>query len=311
MSRVQFSESVLESRYRFERYLAGEDAIARICEESKKPYVPSECKLSAFNVAWIVLTPFNIYYSLFLNAIGSFLYYFTSQHKLALNFYVQAARIDSYESMIFSNYIFGTYNNILVDWMNTYSQDAEEIYTHERIKLDNPDFDPSVVSYFHSGFVKDNHLVFGDLDGQCDGISHWFAHLYFRTQTMFTNPEHHLVSVAKQFSDGAGREAALMQLAQNSYHRPILGLTQWQSNKLESPTAEKVRELFESLKPGLYSVVTVRKEGSKCGHRMNFAVTKDHTYLLDPNYGLIKETPENLSEPLSSNFSIKLYEILG
>jgi len=311
MSRVQFSENVLHSRYQFEGYLAGEEVIDRIRSEAKKPYVSGEGKLGTLQVAWITVTgPFRIYYSLFLQATATFLYYALAMRQTAMGLYVEAGRQDHYTDMVFLNYLFGGYDHTLVDMLNTYSHDAAEIYSHEPINLENIDLDPSILDYFHrSNIDSQNCLTFGELGGQCDGISSWFSYLYFKTKDAFVDPEHHLVAVTKQLSDGAGREAALLQMAQCSYSCPILGLTQCYVEELKPAKADDLQEVLENLRPGLYSVRTLRKK-SWIAHRMNLAVTKDRAYLIDPSYGLIKETFQYFSQSLADNYKIEIYEII-
>lgn len=301
MTRMQFSAAVLQSFDRFETYLASQGAIDEILKEADKPYVPGENRLSKMQVAWVTSTTvFRIHYSLFLMATGSLLYHVFSIRGYGLDLYVEAKRQATYLSMCFGNYLFR--GNILIDVLNTYSHDAYEIYSHGPIDLKNLVFDEAVLTNLHPFYIdRQSYLRFDKMVGQCSGICDWMAYLYFKTEEGFSNPEHHLVSVVKQVSNGAGREAALWQIAQVGYP-PICGLKKLCVADLTSPTTEKVQQLFERLRPGLYSVGTH-------GHRMNFAVTDEHTYLLEPNHGLIKDSPKHIAKLLTHREKLKRLKV--
>jgi len=303
MSGIQFSERVLQSHRKFEQYLANQDAIDRIREEADRPYVPEKGKLGTLEVTWVAATtPFRIYYSIFLEATGAFLYYVLSMRETAIDLYVMARRQETYTCMVLENYLFTSYRQVLVDVLNTVSYDAREVYTHERINLEKVIRDESVLAHLHPTYIDErNHLIFDTLGGQCSGICDWMAYLYFKTEEDFIDPEHHLAAVVKEVSDGAGREAALWQLAQID-QPPILGLKKRCVAQLNSPTVDKTRELLEGLRIGLYSV------GTKT-HRMNLAVVGRETYLIEPNRGLVKDTPENIARSLAKNSVLKVCEI--
>jgi hypothetical protein len=304
MSGIQFSERVLQSHARFEQYLASQDAIDKIRAEAEKPYVPREGKLGILEVTWVTITtPFRIYYCLFLEATATLLYYASPMRETALDLYVAARRQIAYTGMVLDNYLLGPYGNILVDVINMVSYDAHEVYAHPRINLVEILRDKTVLAHLHPTYIDEQYqLVLDKLGGQCSGMCDWTAYLYFKTKGYFTDPEHHLVSVVNQVSNGVGREAALWQVAQID-NPPILGLKKRCVSQLKCPTAEKVERLFKSLKPGLYSLGT----GT---HRMNLAVTDDRsTYLLEPNHGLVKETAEALSKRLCQNSVLKVCEI--
>jgi hypothetical protein len=240
----------------------------------------------------------------------SLLLFAGSWRKEAQDLYVFGCRQVLYTTMVLDNYLFSSHQNILVDVFNMVSYDAREIYTHEPIDLEKISCDEDVQELIHPYNIYDkNRLIFEYPEGQCGGMSSWVAYLYFKTRADFSDPEHHLVSVVKQVSDGAGREAALMQLFVSQF---LLGMQPQRLEKIKSPTTEKVHEVFKALKPGLYSARTFDGEkdrGFSITHLMNFAVTQDHIYLIDPNRGLIKEDSEKLARKLAKNSELQFFEI--
>lgn len=303
MSRILFSKNVLESHSRFEKYLESKDAIEHLREEAQKPYVPGEGKLGVLPVIWITATaPFRIYGYLFLNAMGAILYYGTPFRTTALNLSVFAKREVDYTGMVLSNYVLGIYSNVLVDMFNRHSFDAQEIYSHAPIDLTDPSIDRAVARHFECYVDTKGHLNFDKLGGQCAGICDWIAYLYHETKYDFDDPEHHLVSLAKLVSNGAPREAALMQLAQVD-DPPIFGMFKNCVAFLKSPSPKDVKKVLEDLDPGIYSVTSY-------SHRMNFVVTPHHTYLVQPTFGLVKQNPDQLSHSLSKYSALKVCSIL-
>lgn len=308
MTKIQFSPSVLQSYATFERYLSSEEVIDKICDEAEKPYVLGEGKLGSFQVARVSTTfCFRFCYSIIVEAAATFLYYsYMVSRETALDLHVEARRQAAYTVMVLQNYLpfpFGKGENVLVDCLNVPSFDAHEVYAHGRINLEQIPISPEVLDHIHPEYVKRTSIILDDLDGQCAGICDWMAYLYFKTKDHFYNPEHHLVSVVKQISNGAGRQATLWQIMQID-HPPILGLKKRCVAQLEnSPRTKKIQEVFETLRPGLYSIGTAV-------HRMNLAITeKQSFYFLDPNSGLTKTTPEKMGKELFGNSILKICQI--
>jgi hypothetical protein len=310
MTRIAFSTKVLEDYSQFEKYLESKDAIEAIRAEAKKPYVPGEARLGVLSITWLGLTTFfRPIYALFLQATGNLLYYATPLSKTGLYLYVEGTRQAHYDDLFFYNYYLKSHSNILVDCMNVYTHDAYEIYTQESISLDEISLDWNVRDNFHPKYIDDEKklIQITSWGGVCAGISGWVAYLYYQTKYDFNDPEHHLVSVVKQVREGASAESALMQMAQNSDY-PLLGLNQYLVDDWVNPTQDKVQRAFESLSTGLYHIYSQRTEDSPA-HGQLLAVARNNLYLLEPNTGLIKDTPENFAEKLHKNKDLMIFEI--
>lgn len=152
-------------------------------------------------------------------------------------------------------------------------------------------------------------VTFQHTGGICRGMVDWFLYLYFRTQHQFENPRTHLFAVSKQFVNGGGEEATLLQsmIVRNG---KLLGLrfgTQSpKSRKLRVPrlkytvadwnrsTPTVLITAFEQLPPGAYRIgVTI--------HAMALIkVNSNLAYLFDPNQGVLEINGEGVGRVLYS-----------
>ncbi|NGX59585.1 MAG: hypothetical protein KR126chlam3_00737 [Chlamydiae bacterium] len=94
--------------------------------------------------------------------------------------------------------------------------------------------------------------------GNCRGGSLWFIFLYHKTRHLFDDPTKHLMAIARQFSTGMPRQAALLQAFNDSTH--LLKLRKTKFPQLTVSLYEldhnltKAQEKIQSLPIGIYRV---------------------------------------------------------
>jgi hypothetical protein len=136
-----------------------------------------------------------------------------------------------------------------------------------------------------------SHVQFYGKEGVCRGSSLWFIYLYLKTLGNFDEEKAHLISVAKQFENGASRQAALLQAFYKGHQ--LLGL-----KKEKIPAAkislyeldfglETANQKVASLKEGIYRVGSYH-------HSMVYIKNGKEGYLWDPSYGLYEIGTEDL-----------------
>jgi len=296
---VKFSPAVLSSEATLDAYMRGKETIDTIKAEAKTSYIKGQGNLGALEVVWIVMTsplvhacsPFinSIYVHcvLFIGAVGNLCFYCLNAPKMGMKLIVQATHLLHKDIRMLMIAIFN--RNLLVSTVNVQSMDkAEEVYTHPAIPVTQI---PQPLQNRFRHYIDHKHLHLDKVDGQCAGMSDWFAYLCLQTESVFRNKEQHLVAVASQLKNGAGKEAALWQLGQFDgadgfeHTPPLLGLKKRRVEKIVNPTIEKAIKTFKRLKPGLYALRTQPQRGS--GHRMNFYKDAQDSYVFDPNAGLI------------------------
>jgi hypothetical protein len=287
-----FSQTTLSSHQAIEHYLQGQAAIKAIEKEGSKPYVKGTNRLSTLNIVWLAtLSPFKVVYALFLRATGNFCLYGFSARKPGLKFLAQANYLAS-DSLRWIDHVHYR-KNLLASSVNVLSPDqAEEVYTHDPVSIAM--IPQSIQGRFHF-HIRKEFLHFDHQGGQCAGLSDWFAALYLQTKKNFQDEEHHLVAVANELQNGAGKEAALLELGQVDTI-PLMGLEKRAIGPvLQNPTAEKIAAVFERLKPGLYAIGTER-------HRMNFYKGRTCDYLFEPATGLIALPSSEKNNQWSANY---------
>jgi hypothetical protein len=310
---VAFSQAVLQSEQTMNSYLQAKETIDALKTEASRPYVKGQGKLGTRDIIWAGMTSplisgmgMAVYFgSLSYLAIPTCFIYFT-RYVIANAFYSIGAASLGLRLMVQTEYILGNENrligsfiyssNILVPTLNKLSpKEAEEIYTHPAIPLSNV---PETIKHRFRNYICNKHcnkqIDFSDIGGQCAGLSNLFSYLFFQTKRFYQDEEHQLVAITSKINNGAGKEAALWQMAQtelvvngNSGYLlgPLLGLKRVARLSIDEPNIKNLTEFFKLVKPGLYRLSTIDGETS---HRMCFYKGSQSNYVFDPNKGLIK-----------------------
>jgi len=294
---VKFSPAVLSSEAMLDAYMHGKETIDAIKAAAKNTYVKGQGSLGGFEMAWLMVTaPAKQIIVIFIKASGYLCFYLFNAKKQGCRLLAQATYIDNH-SLRWNAWVIHRHR-LLVDTVNVLSPShAEEVYSHPPFSVAKI---PKHVRLRFDANIRDKHLHFAQniQGGQCAGMSNWFAYLYFQTKRFFKNEEQHLVAVASQLKNGAGKEATLWQYGQldDSYELaeydvpPLLGLKKRNLEKMANPTVEKITGLLKRLEPGLYTFRTCHDKGR---HRMNFYKGTKCNYVFDPNEGLIKLNSKN------------------
>lgn len=299
-----FSPAIFRSDKTLETYLSGKETIDSIKARAKNTYGKRLNQWNALEVTWLAVTsPFKVVIALFIRAAGELSIYSFGASKEGQKLLAQANYL-AHDSVRWIDAVrYG--ENLLASTINVLSPDqAQEIYTHAPVSVAK--LPKSLQTRFHF-FIRNGQLHFDKHGGQCVGLSDWFAHLYFRTKANFKDPEHHLTNVTSMLQNGAGKEAALLELGQVDT-TPLLGLKKRQIGPLVvNATAEKVATVFQRLKPGLYAIGTQT-------HRMNFYKGKSCHYLFEPASGLIalrstKELEDWSRVHLANNSTFKICQL--
>jgi len=282
---VKFSPTVLNSDKTLGKYLSGKEIIDAIKAHAKTPYVKGQGNLGAFEVVWLAVTsPFKVFIAIFTRAAGNLCIYSFGAKKEGQKLLAQASYLAHDSIRWIDSVRYG--GNLLASTVNVLSPDkAEEIYTHVPISVTKI---PKSLQTSFQFFIRNGLLYFDKQGGQCAGLSDWFANLYFQTKANFRDEEQHLVAITNALRNGAGKEAALLELGQVDT-TPLLGITKRQIGPVVmNATTEKTASVFQRLKPGLYAV------GTKT-HRLNFYKGKTCDYIFEPTGGLIAlHSPEEL-----------------
>jgi hypothetical protein len=328
---VAFSLAVLESEQTMNSYLQAKETINALKAEASRPYVKGQGKLGTRDIIWAGMTSplisgmgMAVYFgSLSYLAIPTCFIYFTryvianafyslGATSLGLRLMVQTKYILGNEERLIGSFIYGS--NILVPTLNWLSpKEAEEIYTHPPVPLS--DVPETIKHRFHS-YISNKQIDFSHIEGQCAGLSNLFSYLFFQTRHFYQDEEHLLVAIASKINNGAGKEAALWQLAQTEFASnsngdsgyfldPLLGLKKVSQLFIDEPNIKKLTAFFTLAKPGLYRLITL---DGKTGHRMCFYKGSQSNYAFDPNIGLIKlssdeELKEWIEQILGEHFS--------
>lgn len=120
--------------------------------------------------------------------------------------------------------------------------------------------------------------------GTCRGSSLWFIFLYLRTKHLFQDPSKQLSAIAREFTSGAPKQAALLQAFNDSDDLLKLKKTKMADQKVSLYELDhhhkRAEDKIKELDKGIYRVGVY-------GHSLVYLkISKDEQYVWDPEFGL-------------------------
>jgi hypothetical protein len=182
-------------------------------------------------------------------------------------------------------------DKLLYPSTNCSAWNTEDVYLHPKMSR-NQITDKEVLRYLNPL----EEIDFYSPEGVCHGMVDWFLMLYNKTAHYFTDREEHLIAVAKQFMDGAPRQATFLQAVRRNQlflpSRPIMQISTRDPKANLSQFKEKMEQQIEVLVPGIYGVYIVNDAAENLereGHIVLYIKTDTlNSYIFDPNLGLVK-----------------------
>jgi hypothetical protein len=294
MSVAVFRPEILQSYPSFQKFLTGSEAIQEITLEAQSPkqighgesLMQDRWKVAVMDISAAVKKICSVY----VKAISSFL---ASIQATALSIYclVLAHHLSYDQNMMKAFNIYQ--ERLLVPSLNMHQLSTSDFYLSDpmpTLAVQDQKVRDVLFSHTQRPLIKFFHE-----NGACRGISNWFAHLYFQTHDQFQDREAHLMAVAKQFSQGASREAALLHCVEDESKvlklRNIEGISLFPWVESEG---KKLHQFLLTIPNGLFEVGLYR-------HRINLIKTDDDQfYIFDPNTGLLK-----LNREEAANFILR------
>lgn len=278
ISNPVFTPDVLDSYRCFCNFFNQNETVEQIKAEADKPH--SKNLLNKWQVTILSCTaPLRRVYVVFLEAVRKVLFYM-GLNAWALQLHVHKRlwekdkRQETWET-------FGS--DCLAFSVNARAQDSSDVYLQPKIPVD--DIRSSRVRDLVNPKLK--QLDFYKKNGVCcRGMSEWFFYLYFQTKDYFDDPNAHMQAIGRQFSNGAPRQAGVLQALASPNNREFLGLQTERTEVLPSSAHEETDrrsliEMFKELEPGAYAIHLHK-------HRLNYiSVSRKRGYLYDPSQGTI------------------------
>ena len=167
-------------------------------------------------------------------------------------------------------------------------------------------------------FCNLEHAVkFHNNNGICRGMSDWFIYLYLNTKAQFSDPRSHMRALGKQFANGGGMEATLLQ---SLYMRKgkLLGLkigaqTAHSLSNNYTPTVDypssnwhsqagEIIEQFQNMPAGAYRSWVPRHA------TVYIKINTNLGFFFDPNHGITEINGDAQGEELFKLVSKSLRE---
>jgi hypothetical protein len=201
-------------------------------------------------------------------------------------------------------------DKLLCPTFNASAWGTEDVYLQSKMSRDQIT-DKEVLRYLKP--LKE--IDFYSPEGVCHGMIDWFLNLYDKTYHYFADREEHLIAVAKQFMDGAPRQATFLQVVKNvRFLLPSNKVVEYSKSALNQ-SKEKIEQGIAALSPGVYGVYIFRNqkesERSLHGHGVLYIKTDAfNSYVFDPNHGLIKcENAQEVQTHFLNNYRSETFRI--
>ncbi len=264
MSTVTFNSETLRTQESVAQFLSGEQEAGAIVNSSATATPPTHVDEVSSLVSGYLLTV--AYW--FLRLVC-----FTDLSK---KIWVQSRHALDNAAAIKTQKVFQ--ENLLARSINAHRKDTEDFYLQPSAPPSFTDQITDSLNYFHN-------------NGICRGMCYWFIHLYFKTQSSFSDPEQHLQAVARQFEQGAPRQAAFLQSIKNlPFLYDLLKLNLEEDVvkiKVEGKKTEEILQEMQPPHPGVYGINTSSHQV------MLFKFVDNRQYLFDPMIGCVKiSSPE-------------------
>jgi hypothetical protein len=138
--------------------------------------------------------------------------------------------------------------------------------------------DAFVKDLFHPSSYDESITLF-HLNGVCRGMCFWFIYLYLSSKKQFNDTNEHILSVAKEFEEGAPLAASILQNVWKI--ESFLGL-KGNIISISYDEFEKNKDRFRKFPHGIYSIGFGK-------HRINYVkISSSESYFFDPNIGTWK-----------------------
>ncbi|MBI5346658.1 MAG: hypothetical protein HZB76_05915 [Chlamydiae bacterium] len=338
-SQVLFNTNIFNSYEKFQNYMSGKDEIKAIqAQDTCKANIQVSL---AKKIAMVIKAPFNLIAELFFSICSFFL-----SVVQATNLSVRCKILSAYFSneTFRISMIFSFDKDILVLSKNMLDPSTSDLYLtkklerkfiskderlakllnsnkmdeliedmHVKFKNSNQN-DPFVKTTFeecnteYEKFNKDiKDIDFGHISGLCFGMSVWFAYLYLNSEQSSQDCLKHIVAVAKQFENGAPRQAGLLQnfFSRYAYFNNIKKLLKLQSEESIIKDFAQSHIFFNKMENGVYLMSFYYN--NDVGHTVCFIKEGEHKYIFDPNVGLLNIDDEKTFQSFYNFYNSKKY----
>ena len=264
MTNITFSPETLRTQESVAQFLSGEQAAAEIINSPAPSTPPKNSDEFQSLVSGYLLTVTYFFLRLFCCT------------DLARKVWVQSRHALDDAAAIKTQKVFQ--EHLLTRSINTHRKDTEDFYLQPSAPPSFTDKITESLNYFHD-------------NGMCRGMCYWFVHLYFKTKSSFSDPEQHLQAVARQFEQGAPRQAAFLQSIKDlPFLYSLLKLNLEEDVvkiKVEGKKTEEILQEMQPPHPGVYGIYTSSHQV------MYFKLDDNREYLFEPMIGCVKiSSPE-------------------
>ncbi len=305
-----FNESVFNSHTNLQNFFLQSDAINQVLSRKDKPvskvlYPLNPNLQGKWQICQIATAPFRGILAIVLHIVAK-----TASLLGAMKFAKQAKTCSQYQWAGFALYSETPTKLFKIkDTVNHPNTQGEIVNRTPNIPISRIT-DPKVKGKtFHTILPV---IRFKHNKGICRGICQWFLYLYLHTKDQFSDPRGHMIALGKQFADGGGMEATLLQSlnirkgkllnmkigtqAAHTSQRYDAPLYTHIRSEWKSSTAQIVHELH-NLPAGAYSVALPF-------HATAYVKINDKLgYFFDPNRGITEINGDAVGE--------KLYEVIS
>lgn len=291
----KFSPEIFSSPLRMKQFFQGEAEIAQVKRRMAELYSsPPRPQLlyNKWEVTWIVIKAYGqIPVTVFLHA-SIYIFKAVGAESLSRRCIIIVKHLE-YDQAKLDNFN-GYEADFLVPTINCNAKGTEDVYLQPMLpfnKVDN--LYNNVLADVHPNRKEGKEGFEFMQPGVCQGIGDWMQFLFSQTQEAATDPKTHLIALTELFSQGASRQASLLQtiycwkadyLKLQAEENEKLLLTH---NELNSDP-QRATQAIQGLAPGAYAVYTLR-------HRMEyFKYSDDLAFIVDSNKGLIAANPQRV-----------------
>ncbi len=163
----------------------------------------------------------------------------------------------------------------------------------------------------------DKGIRFEHKNGICRGMSYWFIYLYLKTKNQFTDPRIHMAALGKQFSQGGGMDATLLQsisLRNGKLLNLKIGTQSQGSHEISTPIIKKavsdwsamgneIIHQLQNLPVGAYTMFI------PCHAMVYIKINQKLGYFFDPNQGILEINGEDQGRKLNELFTEVLNDL--
>ncbi|MBI5345599.1 MAG: hypothetical protein HZB76_00415 [Chlamydiae bacterium] len=304
-SQVLFNPDIFRTYETFQAFMSGEDVIKAIKSQTAT-FVNTQTTLSK-KIIMVIVSSFSLIASVFLY-ICSYPLSLVRANNLSTRCKLLSNYFLDYCTCI-NNIILYFGKDLLVFANNDHDLSTSDLYLAKKVERKSISKDERLIKLIYSNMLESwkekqylpvdmlefnenfTEVNFANLEGICFGMSVWFSYLYLNSYQLTQDPLKHIQVVAKQFENGAPRQAGLLQslFCQLNLDNSLPTLLKLKNKKpicLDSIKSWKFYNFLNKNQDGVY-LLRILKIGDH-GHAMCYIKQNDHKYIFDPNVGLVK-----------------------